>query len=356
MVSFGLFCLMGYAERGSSVSRVLRDTVELVQQAEAAGFETAWFAEHHFSNYCVCPSPLLMVNHCAGATSRIKLGPAVVVVPLYHPIRLLAEIGMTAALCDDRFLLGIGSGYQPFEFDRYGVDLKESKARLDEFLALMDRSFGGDTFAYRGQFTTIGQSSLTTRPERRPEIWIAGDSEESHRLAARRGFVPIITGRSHGPGYLAAQRARIDASYAAEGLGGQPHPLGVLRFLCITESDAETRDYLSKARHQLRLAVALRNRLEAIDRGVLIEHPIENEASLDEMAANLAVGDADTVAERLIADIRASGASHFMLNIQTLGSTMDQARRTIDVFARVVRPRIEQAIAEEVPLGRGIPD
>ncbi len=344
MVSFGLFCLMGYRDHGASVAKVLGDTVELVRRAEAAGFEAAWFAEHHFSNYCVCPSPLLMVNYCAAATSRIKLGPAVIVVPLYHPIRLLAEIGMTAALCGDRLLLGIGSGYQPFEFERFNVDLGQSKEQLDEFLALMDRAFAEETFAFDGRFTSIPQSSISTRPVTRPEIWIAGDSEATHRLAARRGFVPIITGRSAGPDYLANQRARIDASFAKEGRGDAPHPLGILRFLCVTESEAETRDYLTTARHQLRLAAALRNRRQMVDGGMLVETPVENEASLDEMAANLAVGDVETVTARLVADIQASRASHLMLNIQTLGSTMTQARRTIELFGREVRPRIERAL------------
>ena len=150
MVSFGLFCLMGYRDRGSRVSEVLGNAVQMVQWAEEAGFEAAWFAEHHFSNYCVCPSPLVMVNHCAGLTTRIKLGPAVIVVPLYHPVRLLAEIGMTQALLgEDRFLLGLGSGYQPYEFERFGADLGDSKAQLEEFLALMDRAYAGETFSVR---------------------------------------------------------------------------------------------------------------------------------------------------------------------------------------------------------------
>lgn len=344
MVSFGLFCLMGYSERGTAVADVLTDTVELVRRAEAAGFEAAWFAEHHFSNYCVCPSPLLMVSHCAAATSRIKLGPAVLVVPLYHPIRLLAEIGMIAALCRDRLWLGIGSGYQPFEFERYQADLGQSKERLDEFLALMDLAFTNETFAYQGRFTSIPQASISTRPTQLPPIWLAGDSEATHRLAARRGFVPIITGRAQGPDYLAAQRARIDASFAHEGMADRPHPLGILRFLCVTERAEEARDYLINVRHQLRLAAALRNRQQRMDGGMLVAQPVENEASLDEMAANLAVGDVKTVAARLAADIRASAATHVMLNIQTLGSTMAQARRTIDLFGREIRPRIERAL------------
>ena len=349
MVSFGLFCLMGYRDRGSAVSEVLGNAVQMVQWAEEAGFEAAWFAEHHFSNYCVCPSPLVMVNHCAGLTTRIKLGPAVIVVPLYHPVRLLSEIGMTQALLGgDRFLLGLGSGYQPYEFERFGADLGDSKARLDEFLALMDRAYAGETFSFDGDFTALPETSISTRPpEGVPPIWIAGDSESTHRLAARRGFVPIITGRWFGADYLAEQRERIDASYAAEGLGGKTHELGILRFVCVTESDEETLDYLVNARQQMRFAAALRNRQEAMDGGMLVERPFSGEPPLEEMAASLPVGDAATVAARLTADIRASGASHMMLNIQAAGSTMVQAERTIRAFASEIRPAIERALAED---------
>ncbi len=348
MVSFGLFCLMGYRERGTPVADVLGNAVQMVQWAEEAGFEAAWFAEHHFSNYCVCPSPLLMVHHCAGRTERIGLGPAVVVVPLYHPVRLVAEIGMTQALLGDRFLLGLGSGYQPYEFERFGANLGDSKERLDEFLALLERAYADETFSFDGAFTALPETSISTRaPAGVPPIWIAGDSEATHRLAARRGFVPIITGRWFGADYLAEQRARIDASYAAEGMGGEPHPLGVLRFVCVTESDEETRDYLVNARQQMRFAAALRNRQEAMAGGMLVEKPFAGEASLDEMAANLPVGDAATVAARLAADIRASGASHMMLNIQAAGSTMPQAERTIAAFASEIRPAVVRALAED---------
>ena len=345
-VGFGLFCLMGYRERGSPVSQVLGNAVRMVQWAEEAGFEAAWFAEHHFSNYCVCPSPLLMVSHCAGRTRRIKLGPAVIVVPLYHPVRLVAEIGMTQALCGDRFLLGLGSGYQPYEFERFGADLGDSKARLEEFLALMEQAYAGETFSFDGAYTALPETSISTRaPTGVPPIWIAGDSESTHKLAARRGFVPIITGRWFGADYLVEQRERIDASYAAEGLGGGKHELGVLRFACVTESDEETRDYLANARQQMRFAAALRNRQEAMESGMLVERPVAGEPTLDEMADSLPVGNAATVAARLAADIRASGATHMMLNVQAAGSTMAQAERTIAAFAGEIRPEIERALA-----------
>src|SRR5580693_3514807 len=66
----------------------------------------AWFAEHHFSNYCLCASPLMMVAHCASITKKIPLGTAVIVLPLYNPARLAAEIATADALSSGRLMLG----------------------------------------------------------------------------------------------------------------------------------------------------------------------------------------------------------------------------------------------------------
>ena len=91
---FGQFNLMGYRTPGAKAYELYDNAVEQVRAAEANGFEIAWFAEHHFSNYCVCPSPLMMLARLAGETNRINLGSAVVVTPLYQPVRLISEIGM----------------------------------------------------------------------------------------------------------------------------------------------------------------------------------------------------------------------------------------------------------------------
>ena len=93
-----------------TVHDILSQTSEQVQAAEKAGFKTAWFAEHHFSNYSLTPSPLLMVANMADITTKIQLGTGVLVLPLYHPARLLAEIGIADQMAQGRLVLGIGSG------------------------------------------------------------------------------------------------------------------------------------------------------------------------------------------------------------------------------------------------------
>jgi len=107
----GIFNLMGYRNRGVPTAAIYDRTIAQVKAAEAAGFNIAWFAEHHFSNYCVCPSPLMMLARLAGETLRIKLASGVVIVPVYHPSRLIAEIGMVDSMTHGRLVLGVCRGY-----------------------------------------------------------------------------------------------------------------------------------------------------------------------------------------------------------------------------------------------------
>src|SRR3546814_15547650 len=101
-MDFGIFNIMQQRDIKKSVKQVYGEAVEQTIVAEQLGFGKAWYAEHHFSNYSLCPSPLMMVAHMAGKTKTIRLGTAVVVAPLYTPSRLLAEIGMVDTLSGGR--------------------------------------------------------------------------------------------------------------------------------------------------------------------------------------------------------------------------------------------------------------
>ncbi len=351
-MDFGHFSLMGYRDRGKPTEEIFREHAEQVRLADEAGIEAAWFAEHHFSNYCTCPSPLLMVAHCAGITKRIRLGTAIIVTPLYEPARLLAEIGMTDALAGGRLVLGLGSGYQPYEFDRFGVDLADSKEMLEEFLEMLRLAFTQETFSYQGKHYQLPETNISSRPANGiPEIWIAGDNPQIHRMCAREGHTPMFTGRWNAAPYLKQMRDRVAESYAAEGKDTEAMPLGVQRFMCVTDSKAEALEYVDNARHQMRLAAALRRRAEVMDGAMMNEIPIPSEIPLEEMADNLLVGDAETIAERLADEIQAARPSHMMFHMQVGGSGQTQALRTIEAFATDVRPMVEKAIGPLSEIG-----
>ena len=194
---FGIFNLMGYRDRAKPSHQTLAEVVEQTRLAEEVGFEMAWFAEHHFSNYCICPSPLLMAAYVAAATSRIRLATGVLVLPLYNPARLLSEIAFVDSLSNGRLVLGVGSGYQPYEFDRFGVDLKDSKGMAAEMVEMIKLAFAEDFFSYEGEHYSLPDTHIAVRPvQKNLEIWVGGESEELQRYAAQNDFKPIVSGRA----------------------------------------------------------------------------------------------------------------------------------------------------------------
>ncbi|MDP6706682.1 MAG: LLM class flavin-dependent oxidoreductase [Alphaproteobacteria bacterium] len=342
---FGQFNLMGHRERGTQAARLYAEATEQVKLAEAAGFEIAWFAEHHFSNYCTCPSPLMMVAHAAAVTERIRLGPAIVVVPLYNPLRLISELGQADNLCNGRLVLGMGSGYQPFEFDRLGADLDVSKPQTEEFMEMMEQAFANESFAFDGEFYQMPETHIACRPvQPNPEVWVAGDAALLHRVCAQRGHIPMFTGRLFGADYIAHQRDRLAESYRAEGKDPDAMRFGVQRYLCICDSREEALEYAEHCRHQSRIANNLRNGIEVVENGFVIEQPMENEPTLEAMVDNLLVGDAETVAERLTEEIRRARPHHVMFHTQVGASDFKQAMRSIEKFATEVRPLIEKEL------------
>jgi alkanesulfonate monooxygenase SsuD/methylene tetrahydromethanopterin reductase-like flavin-dependent oxidoreductase (luciferase family) len=347
---FGQFNLMGYRTPGTKAYQLYDDAVAQVKAAEANGFEIAWFAEHHFSNYCVCPSPLMMLARLAGETQRIKLGSAVVVTPLYEPVRLISEVGMVDALSHGRLVLGVGSGYQPYEFERFGEALEHSVPKLFEFMEMLELAFSRDTFSYQGQYFALPETHIASRPiNGLPEIWVAGDNPALHHMAARKGWTVMLTPRHASVPQLLEMRGRLAEIYAAEGRDRRRVAIAPLRHVCITDSKAEAQDFIDNARHQIRLSQSLRLREELIDGIMLVEKPYRNEPLREELARHLLVGDAETVAERLTALLKAARPKHMLLHFQAGASPQKTALRSIAAFAEGVRPLLERELG---PLDR----
>lgn len=342
---FGQFNLMGYRERGVKAAELYDNAVEQVKAAEANGFDIAWFAEHHFSNYCACPSPLMMLARLAGETKRIKLGSAVVVVPLYHPVRLISEIGMVDSLTHGRLVLGVGSGYQPYEFERFRENLDDSVPKLFEFAEMLELAFTRDTFSYNGTHYQIPETHIASRPVNGlPQIWVAGDNARLHELAARKGWTVMLTPRHATVPQLIEARQKLAGIYRSQGLDARKVAIAPLRHVCITDSKAEAAEFLDNARHQIRLSQSLRYREELLDGTMLVEKPYKNEPPLEDLAKVMPIGDAETVAERLTAIIGEARPNHMLLHFQAGASPQKMALRSIEQFATRVKPMIEKAL------------
>ena len=170
--------------------RLFEEGLEQIQYSEEMGFEFVLVAEHHFSNYGMSPAPLLQALEIAHRTKRLKIATAVLVLPIWQPLRLAEEIAVLDNLSNGRFVAGIGRGYQPHEFARYGVTVEESRDRFNECLDVLVKAWTSDTsFTYNGKYVKVPHETVVwPKPLQKPHppFWIAGSSADTMKIAAER--------------------------------------------------------------------------------------------------------------------------------------------------------------------------
>ncbi len=342
---FGLFCLMPQRERGKSPREIYAETAEHVLTAEQAGFEIAWFAEHHFSNYCLCPSPLTFTAYMAGRTSRIRLGPAVIVAPLYEPIRLLEDIGLADQLSDGRLVLGFGTGYQEYEFHKFGRPLKDSRNALLETLDFLEAYLAGDPVSFESQQIRLPETYFSVRTvQARPDIYVAGlaGDTETQRRAVERGYVPFFTTGWNSLDIIEQMRTKAAETYAAAGGDQKRAPFAMQRYVCVTDDRAVALRAADGARYVRRVAMAMRGRYGELEGSFLKEIPAADEPPLDEIVGRMLIGDPETVAEKLAREIEALQPRHISCFMGIPGMSQPEILKSIERFGAEVLPRLER--------------
>lgn len=341
---FGLFSLMTQRERTQTAREIYADTLEHVKLAEQMGFDTAWFAEHHFSNYCLCPSPLAMAMFMAAQTSRIRLGPAVVVAPLYQPLRLLEEIAMLDVLSNGRMVLGLGSGYQQYEFHKFGVPLESGRDILLETLDVVEMFLRGERVEYAGKHIHIPETFFSVRPiQARPDVYIAGllnDAVTQERIA-RNGYVPIVTTGWSGIDDIRAQRDKTAAFQRAA--GKEAVRFAIQQYVFVTDDRREAEQAADAARYIRRIAAAMRGNYARLNGAYLEEMPAAGEPPLPELTDRMVIGDPETVAEKLAKEQEALQLTHLSCFMGLPGLPQQRILRSMERFGAEVMPRIAAA-------------
>src|SRR5688500_13003452 len=149
-MDIGTFLLM-QSPSGRSSEEIYARGVEQAQAAEALGFRNVWLGEHHFSTYGYLSRPLQLATYIAAKTTRLRVGTAVVVVPLHHPLIIAEEIANLDLLSGGRCDIGLGRGYQRYEFERFGLQLDSSGERWNESIDIMLKAFEGKPFSHEGK-------------------------------------------------------------------------------------------------------------------------------------------------------------------------------------------------------------
>jgi len=192
-MKFGLHYLLSCASDQSPVVRY-RETLEQATRAEALGFESVWPVEHHFNpTVSISPCPALLLAAIAARTRTLRLGTAIVQLPLAHPLRVAEELATLDVLSDGRVECGVGRGGNPTHFAGFGVPMAESRDRFVEAVDYLRQAWTAERFSFSGRFYHATDIALAPRPVQQPHppIRVAVNSPETAEWAGQAGY-PIL--------------------------------------------------------------------------------------------------------------------------------------------------------------------
>jgi len=205
---------------GTGFEEIYRNLLDDADLAERLGYHGVLLAEHHFTNYCAIPNPLMLAAAIGQRTSRVRIGTAVIVLPLHNPVRVAEDIAQADQLTGGRLEVGFGRGYATYEFTPLGANLEDSGAAMTDGLDVLERLWAGPDAANpdgRWPFPAITVTPLAIQGPR-PPAWLACGSPGSFATALDRGLFPFIAVGVRGRAFVEEFRRAFEAECGRRGV------------------------------------------------------------------------------------------------------------------------------------------
>jgi alkanesulfonate monooxygenase SsuD/methylene tetrahydromethanopterin reductase-like flavin-dependent oxidoreductase (luciferase family) len=346
-IDYGVFLLLPRADPTRPVRQVIDDGLEQAVTAEQLGFDTVWLAEHHFSNYGTIPNPLHFAVKVADRTRSIRIGTAVLVIPFYHALRLAEDIALVDILTGGRLVVGVGRGYQKYEFDRFDRSLNDSRTLFNENMEIVYRALTQPSFSFSGAHYDIPETSLQLRPlqQPHPEIWVAASSQDSIDWTVDHDCALIISAGINPLDLARKVRATYNASLRRAGRSAADARFGLQRYVYVTDDPADARSAVEQALYTARIADRYRSATERITNGIAEAAPLPSEPSPDELLERLIVGAPEVCIEKLQQDVDTFRPTHLTFFAGFGSLSQDRILRSMRRLAENVLPHIRPATA-----------
>jgi len=225
-------------------------TTELALHIDKVGYDIAWVAEHHFSSmYGIMPDVYAYAAYLAGQVKNVKIGAAVVVLPMSHPVRVVENAAFLDLLTKGKFMLGFGSGYRPYEFAGMGVPFEERRDIQEEVLPLIQELFVNKQVSHKGKYYQVDiQGEYELFPQQlqqpHPPMYLAAATERSINKAAQYGLGVMFSSLTD------TKQLSEEAAMYKEAIKGTPENLranpgygdiDVARWVYVAETDEQAR-------------------------------------------------------------------------------------------------------------------
>lgn len=313
----------------------------LTEAYDRFGFYGYHIAEHHATPLGMAPSPSVFLSAVAQRTKRLRFGPMIYALPLYHPLRMAEEICMLDQMSGGRLDMGFGRGASPIELAYYGQKPADAEAVYQESLQIVLKALTEKLLTFEGKFFSYRDIPMELEPCQKPypPIWYGVHSADSAARAARRGLNIISldnaeTTRTFVDSYRATRREM--------GVASAPEPkIGVSYFIVVADTDEAA---LAAARRAYPMWHGSFNFLFR-RHGTAPRHP--RPADFDSMIArgNAIAGTPDTVLRFLRAAAETSAVSYLVGQFAFGDLTPAETARSVSLFADHVMPALRKVTA-----------
>lgn len=188
-MQFGLYLNTQDPPRAEHLPRVYDELFETVAVAEEMGFDACFLPEHHQQPDGYLPAPFVMGGAIAARTRRLRINTGIMLLALWHPLRVAEDVAVLDVLSGGRVGLGIGLGLVQREFHQFGVDIRTAVSRFEEEIELLRLAWTKERFSFHGRHFRLEDVGVTPKPiqQPRPPVWIGAMSYGSIERAGRLG-------------------------------------------------------------------------------------------------------------------------------------------------------------------------
>jgi alkanesulfonate monooxygenase SsuD/methylene tetrahydromethanopterin reductase-like flavin-dependent oxidoreductase (luciferase family) len=308
----------------------------LIQAYEASGFYAYHVAEHHSTPLGMAPSPSVFLSAVAQRTRRLRFGPMVYALPLYHPLRMIEELCMLDQLSRGRLDMGFGRGSAPIELEFYGQKAETSQDIYAEALELIIQGLTEKVLNFHGKNFHFDNVPMELSPYQKPypPIWYGVHAPDSAERAARKGLQiisldPVAATCASFDRFRATWRASHgDAKLPMTGLG---------RFVVVAETDAAA------------LAIARRAYLKWHDSFTYLfrrhnrpqSHPRPTDFDRLIAVGQGIAGAPSTVAAFLRSQLQETGSNYMVGQFAFGDISLPESLHSLELFTREVMPELK---------------
>jgi probable F420-dependent oxidoreductase len=331
---FGLYSSIASPPRGEGLDCAIDDVIAEAQLAEASGFDSCFFGEHHQDKDGFLPSPLIVATAVAACTRTLRVGTSVVLLPLHHPVHVAEDVVTLDLVSKGRVVLGVGIGYQPADFRAFGVPMEHRVTLFEEGIEVIRRCWTGERFSFKGRHHVLDDVQITPRPFQRPAppLWIGASVGAAARRAGRMADAFVGTPSTSLPTAVRLVETYREAAREA----GRPAKVVLMRdaWVARTRPEAEAvygPEVMAAYRYYWQTRLAEFRTIAA-----------DAEFTLDALAPDrLILGDPETCVREFHRWRDATGADEFLLRLRHAhsgGPAHEEVMEAIRLFGNRVLP------------------